>query len=189
MYDTSPAAWVIVGSKDADTVDGKHATDFVSAVDVVTAAEANKILKLDANGKLPANITGDANTVDGKNPGNGAGNILLLDTNARVPISNLSPIVGVAASKTFALTDAQTVQNCTNAAAITITIPTNATVAFAVGTELAIVRQGAGTVAIAPAAGVTLNSKDAKRSIDGQYASCALKKTATDTWLLVGALA
>jgi hypothetical protein len=65
MYDTSPAAWIIVESKDADTVDGKHSTDFVLATDVVTAAEANKILKLNVDGKLPANITGDANTLDG----------------------------------------------------------------------------------------------------------------------------
>ena len=42
----------------------------VSAVptsDVVTVATANKILKLDGNGKLPASITGDANTLDGIN--------------------------------------------------------------------------------------------------------------------------
>jgi hypothetical protein len=40
----------------------------VPTSDVVTVATANKILKLDANAKLPASITGDANTVDGKNP-------------------------------------------------------------------------------------------------------------------------
>lgn len=37
--------------------------------DVVTAATANKILKLNADGKLPASITGDAVTVGGKGPG------------------------------------------------------------------------------------------------------------------------
>lgn len=71
---------------DAQTVDGKNASDFapasqltahVSAAaphtghvltsDVVTTAVAGKILKLDANGKLPTSITGDAQTVDGKN--------------------------------------------------------------------------------------------------------------------------
>jgi hypothetical protein len=40
----------------------------VPSSDVVTVATAGKILKLDANAKLPASITGDANTVDGKNP-------------------------------------------------------------------------------------------------------------------------
>ncbi len=38
----------------------------VLASDVVAQATANKILKLDAAGKLPASITGDADTLDGK---------------------------------------------------------------------------------------------------------------------------
>jgi len=50
----------------SDTVDGKHADDFVSINDVVTSSQANKILKLNNNGKLPADITGDADTLDGK---------------------------------------------------------------------------------------------------------------------------
>lgn len=37
----------------------------VASSDVVTVAAANKILKLDANSKLPASITGDAATVGG----------------------------------------------------------------------------------------------------------------------------
>lgn len=98
------------------------------------------------------------------------------------------PIVAVSASKTLALSDAGTVQNCTNASAITITIPNNATVEFSTGTELAILRRGTGTVTISPANGVTMNSKDSKNGIDGQYASCALKKIDTDIWMLVGAL-
>ena len=38
----------------------------VPAKEVVAVATAGKILKLDANAKLPASITGDANTVGGK---------------------------------------------------------------------------------------------------------------------------
>ena len=38
----------------------------IKTSDVVTTATANKILKLDANSKLPASITGDATTVGGK---------------------------------------------------------------------------------------------------------------------------
>ncbi|HEX2924802.1 MAG TPA: hypothetical protein VHP38_00840 [Ruminiclostridium sp.] len=34
--------------------------------DIVSAAAANKVLKLDDNAKLPASITGDADTLDGK---------------------------------------------------------------------------------------------------------------------------
>ena len=38
----------------------------VPSSDVVTTAAANKLLKLNGDSKLPANITGDADTVDGK---------------------------------------------------------------------------------------------------------------------------
>lgn len=68
----------------------------VSSSDVVTTATPNKILKLDANGKLPASITGDAATVGGKAPGTGANNVLVLDTNGKVPTANL-PIASASA--------------------------------------------------------------------------------------------
>lgn len=42
------------------TVDGYGITDAVKTSDVVTSPTPNKILKLDANGKLPASITGNA---------------------------------------------------------------------------------------------------------------------------------
>ncbi len=73
-------------------------------------------------------------------------------------------------------------------AAQTITIPTNATVALPVGTQIIVIQQGSGTVTFAPASGVTLFSKDTKRTIDGQYTGITLIKTASDIWSLVGAL-
>ncbi|MGG3725172.1 hypothetical protein ABES20_14555, partial [Geobacillus stearothermophilus] len=42
------------------TVDGYGITDAVKTSDVVTSPSPNKILKLDANGKLPTSITGNA---------------------------------------------------------------------------------------------------------------------------------
>lgn len=45
-----------------DTLAGYGITDGVNVSDVVTAAAANKILKLDADGKLPADVTGNAAT-------------------------------------------------------------------------------------------------------------------------------
>lgn len=52
-------------SGNADTLDGKHASDLVAATDVVTTPAANKLLRLDGMAKLPASITGDAATVSG----------------------------------------------------------------------------------------------------------------------------
>ena len=50
------------------TIDGYGITDAVNSSEVVTTATANKLLKLDASGKLPADITGDAATLGGKAP-------------------------------------------------------------------------------------------------------------------------
>ena len=50
------------------TLDGYGITDGVNTADVVAAPAANKILRLDANGKLPASITGDAATLGGQAP-------------------------------------------------------------------------------------------------------------------------
>lgn len=45
-----------------DTLAGYGITDGVNTADVVTTAAANKILKLDNDGKLPADVTGNAGT-------------------------------------------------------------------------------------------------------------------------------
>ena len=75
----------------------------------------------------------------------------------------------------------------TNASAITLTIPTNANVAYPINTVLTFAQGGAGAVTIAPASGVTIN-KNAKFTLvsDGQYALFTLTKTASDTWILAG---
>ena len=46
------------------TLAGYGITDAVNSSEVVTTATANKILKLDSNGKLPTSITGDAATLE-----------------------------------------------------------------------------------------------------------------------------
>lgn len=56
----------IVIANNSDMVDGMHAAEFCPASDVVILPAANKLLKLNGSGYLPASITGDADTVDGK---------------------------------------------------------------------------------------------------------------------------
>lgn len=58
--------WSKITSGKPTTLSGYGITDAVNISDIVTTAAANKILKLDSNAKLPASITGDADTVDGK---------------------------------------------------------------------------------------------------------------------------
>jgi hypothetical protein len=75
-----------------------------------------------------------------------------------------------------------------NASAITATVPTNASVAFPVGTQIDAMQLGAGKVTFAAAGGVTINSKSSNLSIGAQYVGVSLIKTATNTWQLIGDL-
>jgi hypothetical protein len=88
---------------------------------------------------------------------------------------------------TLVLADAGKLITLDNASPITLTVPTNSTVAFATGTRIDLTQLGAGQVTIA-GAGVTFNSKGAKLKITGQYSAATLIKIGTDTWVLIGDL-
>lgn len=90
---------------------------------------------------------------------------------------------------TLVLSDLGKLVELNNAASITLTIPTNASVAFAVGDRIDLLQTGAGQVTIAGAAGVTVNSESSKLKLAGQWAAATLIKRAADTWVAVGNLA
>ena len=78
-----------------------------------------------------------------------------------------------------------------NAAASTMIIGLNATVAFPVGTVITVLNKGAGLLSISGIAGVTVLSAGAVAAVPtlAQYKSAACIKLATDTWYVVGAIA
>lgn len=80
-----------------------------------------------------------------------------------------------------------------NAGASTLTIPTNASVAFPVGTVITVLNKGAGVVtisAVTPGTTTVLSAGAVAASPTlAQYKSCALIKDATDVWYVVGAIA
>jgi len=91
-------------------------------------------------------------------------------------------------SYTLVLTDGGKMITSSNGSAQTITVPPNSSVAFPIGTQIIVQNLGSANATLAQGSGVTLQSKDSNKEIDGQYASAALIKTATDTWSLIGAL-
>ena len=91
-------------------------------------------------------------------------------------------------SKTFALTDAGTMQIINSSSNLTVTIPTNAAVPFPIGTEIEILRYNTGTVTIAGSSGVTLLCSVTGRAIMFRYTSAIIKKVDTNTWLLQGSV-
>jgi hypothetical protein len=86
---------------------------------------------------------------------------------------------------TLVLTDSAKFVTLSNASAITLTIPTNSSVAFPVGTQVNIVQLGAGQVTVG-GAGVTLRSQGSKVKLNGIYSAGTLVKINTDEWVLVG---
>ena len=87
----------------------------------------------------------------------------------------------------------QTLISMNKATAIALKIPTNASVAYPVGTTITVLNKGAGAVTISAVTSgtTTVLSAGAVAAAPtlAQYKSAALIKTATDTWYVVGAIA
>ena len=90
---------------------------------------------------------------------------------------------------TFVLADAGKMVTSSNGSAQTVTVPPNSSVAFDVGTQIIVQNIGSANATLAEGSGVTINSKDSNKEIDGQWAAATLIKTATDVWTLIGSLA
>ena len=86
------------------------------------------------------------------------------------------------------LVDAGKWVTMTNAAASTLTIPPNCSVAFPVGTLIEGAQLGAGQVTITPGSGVTLRATPGLK-IAAQYGVWGMVKIATDEWSVFGRLA
>lgn len=93
---------------------------------------------------------------------------------------------------TFVLSDANnTLVTASNASAQTYSIPTNANVAYAIGSQINIIAIGAGQVTInAVTSGTTTvlsnGGTAASPKLRVQYSSATCIKVATDTWYVIG---
>jgi len=87
----------------------------------------------------------------------------------------------------------QTLVPMNKATAIAFKIPTNASVAFPVGTVITVLNKGVGTCtisAVTPATTTILTGGTTAASPTlAQYKTAACIKTATDTWYVVGSIA
>lgn len=89
---------------------------------------------------------------------------------------------------TLVLTDANKAVEVTTASAVNLTIPTDASVAFPVGTVIEVDQIGAGKVTIVGATGVTVQSAVNPPTTRAQYSAVVLRKRGTDLWLVTGDL-
>ena len=109
-------------------------------------------------------------------------------TQTKEGVVSRTPIIQKTDSYTLsALTERDSLIEVNKASAATITIPTNASVAYPVGTSIDILQTGAGQVTIAGAGGVTVNGTPGLK-LRTQWSSATLFKRATDTWVVMGDL-
>ncbi len=109
------------------------------------------------------------------------------------PIINLTTNAQTA-SYTTVLTDASKLVTLSVASANTVSIPTNASVAYPTGTTINIIQIGAGQTTIqASSSGTTTiqstGAATAAPKLRAQYSAASCIKVATDTWYVVGDIA
>lgn len=92
------------------------------------------------------------------------------------------------ANYTLAIEDINKVVPFNSTSNRTLTIPTNASVAFPVGSVVSVYNRNTGSVTIAGAAGVTANATPGLKLRD-QWSVASAIKTGTDEWLITGDLA
>jgi hypothetical protein len=90
-------------------------------------------------------------------------------------------------SYTLQLTDLAKLVTLDNAAAITLTVPLESSVAFAIGDRIDLLQKGTGQVTVVGAGGVTVNSTPGLK-LRARWSSATLIKLDTNTWVLIGDL-
>lgn len=153
-------------------------------------------IQINTNGTFNSTLTGTLTASRSHALPDRDGTIAMLDQIPSTPTAE--PVVQVTgATKTFGLTDAQTFQLISNGAtAVTLTIPSDTTVAFPVGTEITIAQDGTGTVTIntattpTPLANLRRMGSTATTGhiMLGQYAITVIKKVAANEWRAYGGL-
>lgn len=99
-----------------------------------------------------------------------------------IPLLAMTQNAQTGVTYSFVLTDFTKLVTLSNASAVAVTLPLEATVAWPTGTQLRLLNVGAGTVTVAGAVGVTINGTPLTL---GQYKGANLIKTGTNTWVFI----
>ena len=90
-------------------------------------------------------------------------------------------------SYTLVLSDATNMVEMESSSATTVTVPTNSSVAFPIGTTVDIFQKGTGQVTVSASGGVTIYATPGLK-LRTQYSGATLIKRDTNTWILTGDL-
>lgn len=150
-----------------DQTDGEIETLYNSAVAQVSSGEINAGTETGIRRYSPADIKSFVAT--------------------HAPTGSATVINLISGQDTLELGDAEEIMLSSGSSPVTLTIPTNASVAFTVGTQIMVLQTGTGLVTVEGDTGVTVNGVSAG-SVDsqGQYYAMGLIKTSTNTWVVIG---
>ena len=115
------------------------------------------------------------------------------DLELQTQINTLSSTLGLqttistkTSSFVLGLSDAGKTILLNTSSPMTLTVPTNSSVAIPVGYQYFVIEAGSGRTTFTPASGVTINSKNSQMYIDTQFGKATLVKVATDSWIVYG---
>lgn len=109
-------------------------------------------------------------------------------TGAQGDWSTAQVVVTESSSFTVELLDAGKILKCDSGAAMTATIPTEATAAFQDGQKIDFIQYGAGQLTVVGAVGVTVRATPTNK-LRARYSVASAVKIGTNEWVLVGDLA
>lgn len=100
----------------------------------------------------------------------------------QIPLLAMTQNAQTGTTYTFVAADFTKLVTLSNGSPVAVTVPLEATVPWATGTQLRLLNQGAGTVTVAGAVGVTINGSPLTLT---QYKGANLIKTGTNTWTFI----
>jgi hypothetical protein len=100
----------------------------------------------------------------------------------QVPLLAMTQNAQTGTTYSFVAADFTKLVTLSNASPVAVELPLEATVPWSTGTQLRLLNQGAGTVTVAGAVGVTINGTPLTLT---QYKGANLIKTGTDTWTFI----
>ena len=152
-----------------------------------SAASTVSLLTVGANGTVLTANSGTATGLEWSTPSVTATNtVTLTGKTLTAPVISLATNAQTA-SYSLVLSDASKIVEVSVGSANTLTIPTNASHAFPIGTQILILQTNTGQTTLAGASGVTVNGSPGLK-LRSQWSSATLVKRATDTWVAIGDL-
>lgn len=183
-YNATSGKWENVAPSFAAAVHG-HAISDVSGLQTALDGKAST-----THGHAISDVSGLQTALDGKAAsvhGHAIGDITGLSAALSAKADAvIAPDLVTSTTYTLAAGDVNKLKRMSNAAAITVTIPsdTNAP-SIAIGSVFRLSQTSTGQITLTPDTGVTINHSNGLKS-RAQHAVLGIEKTAADTWLVYG---